>query len=83
MSGSVHLSDAMVAPDQHSDQPSLEATQTSESPAAVAVADRKLPYQASHQAELIHLEAEIEALLQRLQALKQQRMTEANLVTSR
>lgn len=35
----------------------------------------KLPYQATHQAELLHLQAEIEALLQQLQTLKRQRLT--------
>ncbi len=34
---------------------------------------RKLPYQATHQVELMHLEAETEALLQQLRALKQRR----------
>lgn len=34
----------------------------------------KLPYQASHQVELLHLQAETEALLQQLQTLKQQRL---------
>jgi hypothetical protein len=33
-----------------------------------------LPYQASHQVELLHLQAETEALLQQLQTLKQQRL---------
>ncbi|MCU0524613.1 MAG: hypothetical protein MUF72_07285 [Elainella sp. Prado103] len=33
----------------------------------------KLPYQANHQVELMHLQAEIEALLQQLKCLKQQR----------
>lgn len=33
-----------------------------------------LPYQASHQVELLHLQAEIDALLQQLQSLKQQRL---------
>ncbi|MBF2003815.1 MAG: hypothetical protein IGS38_24220 [Synechococcales cyanobacterium M58_A2018_015] len=35
----------------------------------------KLPYQANHQVELLHLQAETEALLQQLKTLKQQRMT--------
>ncbi|NJN85473.1 MAG: hypothetical protein HC881_03100 [Leptolyngbyaceae cyanobacterium SL_7_1] len=35
----------------------------------------KLPYQATHQVELLHLQAETEALLQQLQTLKQQRST--------
>jgi RNase adaptor protein for sRNA GlmZ degradation len=36
----------------------------------------KLPYQATHQVELLHLQAETEALLQQLQTLKQQRLME-------
>jgi hypothetical protein len=34
----------------------------------------KLPYQASHKAELIHLQEDIDALLRQLQTLKQQRL---------
>ena len=34
----------------------------------------KLPYQATHQVELLHLHAEIEALLQQVRTLKQQRL---------
>lgn len=37
----------------------------------------KLPYQAPHQVELLHLQAETEALLRQLQTLKQQRSTES------
>ncbi len=33
----------------------------------------KLPYQANHQVQLLHLQAEIEALLHQLTTLKQQR----------
>lgn len=40
--------------------------------------NRKLPYQATHQVELMHLEAETEALLQHLQALKQRRQIVQN-----
>jgi hypothetical protein len=36
----------------------------------------KLPYQATHQVELLHLHAEIEALLQQVRTLKQQRLSE-------
>lgn len=36
----------------------------------------KLPYQANHQVELMHLQAEIEALLQQLKCIKQQRGSE-------
>jgi Skp family chaperone for outer membrane proteins len=35
---------------------------------------KKSPYQGEHQAKLRHLQAEIEALLQQLQALKQERL---------
>jgi hypothetical protein len=35
-----------------------------------------LPYQASHQVELLHLHAEIESLLQQVRAMKQQRLPE-------
>ncbi len=35
----------------------------------------KLPYQATHQMELLHLHAEIEALLQQVRILKQQRLS--------
>jgi len=34
----------------------------------------RLPYQESHRAELLHLQAETEALLQQLQTLQQQRL---------
>ena len=36
----------------------------------------KLPYQANHQVELLHLQAETEALLQQLRALKQHRSSD-------
>jgi hypothetical protein len=48
----------------------------SSNPASQAVAS-KLPYQATHQVELLHLQAEIEALLQQLQTLKQQRSADS------
>ncbi len=35
---------------------------------------KKLPYQATHQVELLHLQAETEALLQEIQTVKQQRV---------
>jgi hypothetical protein len=35
---------------------------------------RNLPYQATHQVELLHLQAETEALLQEIQTAKQQRV---------
>lgn len=37
----------------------------------------KLPYQTTHQLELLHLRAEVEALLQQLQFQKQQRLVSA------
>lgn len=39
----------------------------------------RLPYQATHQVELLHLQAETEALLQHVKALKQQRATSEQL----
>ena len=91
MSSSTLSSDQVVV---NAQQPG-ETTQISGSSASVAVQARKLPYQESHQVELLHLQAEIEALLQQLQSLKQQRLSEfgeehesvesveANLVASR
>lgn len=76
MSTSVHVSGATVASDQHNDKLFVEAAQPAKSSTPVAAETRKLPYRANHQAELMHLQAETEALLQRLQTLKQQRMTE-------
>jgi len=35
----------------------------------------KLPYRATHQVELLHIHAEIEALLQQVKTLKQQRIS--------
>ncbi len=35
---------------------------------------RKLPYLATHQVELLHLQAETEALLQEIQTVQQQRV---------
>jgi hypothetical protein len=35
----------------------------------------RLPYRDNHRAELLHLQAETEALLQQLQTLQQQRLT--------
>lgn len=72
-----HLSDAAISTAQPNDQHPIEETaQLSESSGCVAAQPRKLPYQASHQVELMHLQAETEALLQRLQTLKQQRQSE-------
>jgi hypothetical protein len=48
---------------------------TSSSSSSVAVLEGvKLPYQVDHQVELLHLRAEVEALLQQLQSVKQQRL---------
>jgi hypothetical protein len=43
---------------------------------------QKLTYQANHQVELLHLQAETEALLQQLQTLKQQRLVSAHQASS-
>lgn len=97
MSSNVLLSNPTAATALRDDQHPIEAAQASQPPASVAVEPRKLPYRANHQVELLHLQAETEALLQRLQTLKQQRLsdfdsegefadgepTEANLVASR
>ena len=51
----------------------------SESPQSESTGAAKfctLPYQASHQVELLHLHAEIESLLQQVRTLKQQRLTD-------
>lgn len=42
-------------------------------PVCLAAKPMKLPYQENHKEELLHLQADIEALLQQLQTLKQQR----------
>jgi hypothetical protein len=47
--------------------------QTAPSHSAPVAQAPKLPYQANHQVELLHLQAETEALLQQLKILKQQR----------
>jgi hypothetical protein len=39
----------------------------------------KLPYQPTHQVELLHLQAETEALLQEIQTAKQQRLSSVSL----
>jgi hypothetical protein len=46
----------------------------SDCPKATVAKPIKLPYQATHQVELLHLHAEIEALLQQVKTLKQQRL---------
>jgi hypothetical protein len=47
---------------------------SSDCPKATIAQPVKLPYQATHQVELLHLHAEIEALLQQVRTLKQQRL---------
>lgn len=49
------------------------SSQPAPSNPASASQTHKLPYQANHQVELLHLQAETEALLQQLKILKQQR----------
>lgn len=51
----------------------VSATEVEASISQAATQTAKLPYQANHQVELLHLQAEIEALLQQLTTLKQQR----------
>ncbi|WP_316432114.1 hypothetical protein [Leptolyngbya sp. NK1-12] len=45
----------------------------SQTKGSAAAQSRQLPYQANHQVELLHLQAETEALLQHLKMLKQQK----------
>ena len=67
-----------------SETASISGSQTlavgSQTADAVTVSDisktHRLPYQANHQVELLHLQAETEALLERLKTLKQQRSEE-------
>lgn len=51
-----------------------ERDRTSTLPGAASADLGKLPYQTTHQLELLHLRAEVEALLQHLQFQKQQRL---------
>lgn len=39
---------------------------------------KKFPYEAAQQVKFLYLEAEVESLLQQLQTLKQQRVTDAS-----
>lgn len=39
---------------------------------------KKFPYQVDHQVKFLHLQAEVELLLQQLQSLKQQRLATAS-----
>jgi len=52
--------------------PSVQVSGSSDSASLARL--NKLPYQANHKAELIHLQEDIDALLQQLQTLKQQRL---------
>ena len=54
-----------------------ERDRTSTLPGSAASDLRKLPYQTTHQLELLHLRAEVEALIQHLQFQKQQRLVSA------
>jgi hypothetical protein len=70
MSSGVILSE--VAPSAANHKETSANPQAAES----AAPPRKLPYQANHQVELLHLQAETEALLQHLKTLKQQRLAD-------
>lgn len=54
-----------------------ERDRTSTLPGSASSDLGKLPYQTTHQLELLHLRAEVEALLQHLQFQKQQRLVSA------
>jgi len=54
-----------------------ERDRTSTLPGSDASDLGKLPYQTTHQLELLHLRAEVEALIQHLQFQKQQRLVSA------
>ncbi len=54
-----------------------ERDRTSTLPGSAASDLGKLPYQTTHQLELLHLRAEVEALIQHLQFQKQQRLVSA------
>lgn len=47
-------------------------------PSQTSAVERRLPYQASHQAELLCLQAEVDALWQQLQAIRQERQSSIN-----
>jgi hypothetical protein len=69
------LSESQAAVHQSQNQGSSAEASTVRPSGSVAVLDSaKLPYQVDHQVELLHLRAEVEALLQQLQNLKQQRL---------
>lgn len=77
MTTQVLMSPSVILPSieaaNHSQQPSDGVFQASASTTAIAPKSSKLPYQANHQVELLHLQAEIEALFQHLETLKRQR----------
>jgi hypothetical protein len=54
-----------------------EGDRTSTPPGSAVSDLGKLPYQTTHQLELLHLRAEVEALIQHLQFQKQQRLVSA------
>lgn len=55
-----------------SNQPMSASTQLS------SLHESKVPYQAAQKVKFLHLEAEIESLLQQLQTLKQQRIADSS-----
>ncbi len=55
-----------------------EGDRTSTLPGSAASDLGKLPYQTTHQLELLHLRAEVETLIQHLQFQKQQRLVSAS-----
>ena len=69
----ITVSDAENASRSLSDSPQAEPSQAESIGAAKFCT---LPYQASHQVELLHIHAEIESLLQQVRALKQQRLAD-------
>lgn len=74
----ITVSDAENASRSLSDSPQAESSQAESSQAeSIGVAQFcTLPYQASHQVELLHLHAEIESLRQQVRTLKQQRLAD-------
>jgi hypothetical protein len=64
-------------PDTGSEE-NLNSSFSSDSAKASLSRAIKLPYQATHQVELLHLHAEIEALLQQVRTLKQQRLSDSD-----
>lgn len=60
----------------------IQANTPSNSSQSASAKPAKLPYQANHQVELLHLQAEIEALLQELRSLQQQRLAATHSASS-